>query len=693
MSSHPRLRGIDEVVLPLLARQLESCDPFVLVLDDVELVTHPGSLAIISCLVDHVPARSQLVLAARGEPEIPLARLRAAGDVLDLGAADLALDPCETRELLSTGGITMSQDQVREVQERAEGWAAGIALAMFPRAGHDEAGDLPAIGRSPDVAAYLLEEAVQRQPPDVRHFLLASYVLRRMSPALCDAALEIADSARLLAELERTSLFVIPLNGDGEWYRFHHLFRELLQAEQRRQEPDVVDAVLGRAAAWHERHGDPGEAFEYAHACGDLARAGGIVRRHGNAYVGRGEIETPRAWLGRCSSEQIASDPQLALAGAWIALFSGEAAEAWHFAAVAETASDLDVPSPDGATSLRSALAHLRATLATDGISQMLRDAKFVAASEQPAGTRWVMDGWRQVATAHLLSGRLEEAIAAFAQVLQRTKGRPEFGFLTVHCLGYSALAASDAGDWLRARKWARDARALTAESGLERIPQSVAPYLADRRYSPRTVWAYAFDLLAFVRWLQAEGVALEDVTTEVLLRFLAFCRQAKLQGQPGGNVHSIRDARSTGYAAATINRRLVAIAGLFEYRAMREPEAVNPVPRGSERRRVTRAERGGLLGHLARPKPSSRLRVREPKRLPRGLAAEEVKTLLESFRSFRDRAIAGLMLYSGLRSAEVLALGVQDVDVARGWVLVCGKGGRERRVPVDREVAGLIQI
>jgi LuxR family transcriptional regulator, maltose regulon positive regulatory protein len=231
-SSAPR---IDEVVLPLLARQLESCDPFVLVLDDVELATHPGSLAIISCLVDHVPARSQLVLAARGEPEILLARLRAAGDVLDLGAADLALDPCETRELLSTGGITMSQDQVREVQERAEGWAAGIALAMFPRAGHDEAGDLPAIGRSPDVAAYLLEEAVQRQPPDVRHFLLASSVLRRMSPALCDAALEIADSARLLAELERTSLFVIPLNGDGEWYRFHHLFRELLQAEQHRQ--------------------------------------------------------------------------------------------------------------------------------------------------------------------------------------------------------------------------------------------------------------------------------------------------------------------------------------------------------------------------------------------------------------------------------------------------------------------------
>ena len=216
--------------------------------------------------------------------------------------------------------------------------------------------------------------------------------------------------------------------------------------------------------------------------------------------------------------------------------------------------------------------------------------------------------------------------------------------------------------------------------------------YLADRRYSPRTVRSYAFDLLAFCRRLLAEGVALAEVTTEVLLRFLAFCGQARLPGQAGDNVYSIRDGRTTGYAAATINRRLVAIAGLFEYRAMRDPDVGNPVPRGSERRRVTRAERGGLLGHLARPKPSSRLRVREPKRLPRGLTAGEVQALLESFRSFRDRAIAGLMLYSGLRSAEVLSLRVEDVDVARGWARVCGKGDRERHVPVDREVAGLIQ-
>jgi site-specific recombinase XerD len=216
--------------------------------------------------------------------------------------------------------------------------------------------------------------------------------------------------------------------------------------------------------------------------------------------------------------------------------------------------------------------------------------------------------------------------------------------------------------------------------------------YLADRRYSPRTVRAYAFDLLVFCRWLLAEDVTLGAVRTETLLRYLAHWRTATFRGRPGGNVYSIRDGRNTGYAAATVNRRMAAISGVFEFRAMRDPDAVNPVPKGTERRRTVRGERGGLLGHLATAKPTSRLRVRQPRRLPRGLDAAEATTLWGSFRSWRDKAMAGLMLLSGLRSSEVLGLRVADVDIPRGWVRVVGKGDKERRVPVDAEVAGLIQ-
>lgn len=217
--------------------------------------------------------------------------------------------------------------------------------------------------------------------------------------------------------------------------------------------------------------------------------------------------------------------------------------------------------------------------------------------------------------------------------------------------------------------------------------------YLVDRHYSPQTVRAYAFDLLHFSRWLVESGGTLQRTTTDVLLGYLTWCRTTELPGRPIGNVVSIRDGEPiSGYAPTTINRRLAAISGLFAYRCMRDPAARNPVPRRRDAQRTVAAERTGLLGHLARPTPRSRLRVREPRRLPRGLDPREVHALLGSFRTWRDRAIAGLMLFSGLRSAEVLGLVASDIDVGRGWVRVIGKGDKERRVPVDPEVAGVVQ-
>ena len=167
--------------------------------------------------------------------------------------------------------------------------------------------------------------------------------------------------------------------------------------------------------------------------------------------------------------------------------------------------------------------------------------------------------------------------------------------------------------------------------------------YLADRRYSPKTVRAYAFDLLAFCRWLLAEDAQLADVTAEMLLRYLSYCRTATFRGRPGGNVYSIRDGRGTGYAAATVNRRMAAISGMFEFRAMRDPDTSSPVPEGAACRQAGRAGRGGLLGHLAAPRPASRsCSVRQPRRLPKGLDADQATALLDSFRSWRTRRSPG---------------------------------------------------
>lgn len=218
--------------------------------------------------------------------------------------------------------------------------------------------------------------------------------------------------------------------------------------------------------------------------------------------------------------------------------------------------------------------------------------------------------------------------------------------------------------------------------------------YLTDRNYSPKTVRSYGYDLLAFCRWLLSTGHPLAEVSTEVLLRFLRACRDAQVPGRAGPNVIRLSGRRLDQYAATTINRRLAAISGLFAFAAMRDPEMKNPVPKGREARWVASGERSGMLSHtVRRPKNRSSLRLREPRRLPKALSQPDAAELLASFHTWRDRAIAGLMLYCGLRSAEVLALDVADVDIGGRWLQVLGKGQRERRVPLDADVASVIQV
>ena len=218
--------------------------------------------------------------------------------------------------------------------------------------------------------------------------------------------------------------------------------------------------------------------------------------------------------------------------------------------------------------------------------------------------------------------------------------------------------------------------------------------YLEDRNYSPRTIRTYGFGLLAFCRWLADDDLDLSAVTTDVLLRFLAVCRKERVAGRAGGaNVVGLDGRRTDMLSPATVNLRLAAVSGLFSFRSMRDPDAPNPVPKGREAKRLSAGERGGMLADVSRaPKRRSPLRVRDVKRLPKTLDHREVVTLLESLRTWRDRAIAGLMVFCGLRSAEVLSLDVTDVDIGARWLLVSGKGGKERRVPLDVDVAGVIQ-
>ena len=333
-------------------------------------------------------------------------------------------------------------------------------------------------GDQQQIADYLLEEVLERQPEHLKRFLLGTSILERMTAPLCDAVLGTDDAAGSLEALARSNAFVVALDDHREWYRYHHLFSDLLRAELKRRHPELLPVYLRRAAGWCERYGTPGEAFAYAHESGDLAQAGRIALAYRDEFARRGQIESLRLWLDRCTEEEIASDPQLSIAAAWVFVYLGDAARARRFFAAAERG-PLDVASADGASSLRSALANLRTVLAPDGIPQMLRDAELVYASEKKAGTRWLLSGCRAMGVAYVLLGRPQEAITVLREALALSSHQPELAHARVFSLGYLAFAAAEMGNRRDAQRWAVEATWLVADEHLDETAYSAIAYTA----------------------------------------------------------------------------------------------------------------------------------------------------------------------------------------------------------------------
>ena len=459
---------IQNGVLPLLAGHLADRDPFVVVLDDVDVITAQRGRAILAFLVAHVPPGSQLILITRGDPPVPVARLRASGDLAEIGVHALALDAEETRDLAASGGLKLSDDAAHALCERTEGWAAAVVLATLSLRGLDDAEARAAAlsGDQTQIADYLLEEVLERQPEHLRDFLLATSVLERMTAPLCDAVLGTTSAAASLEALARSNAFVLPIDAGRRWFRYHRLFGDLLRAELRRRHPELLCSFLRRAADWCELYGTPGEAFIYAHESGDLAQAGRIALAHREELSRRGQSESVRLWLERCSDEEIESDPQLAVACAWTSLFGRDLPRARRAIAAAERL-PLDGPSADGAPSLRSSLASVRSLLATDGISQMLRDGELIYASEKEGGT-WLASGCRAKGIAHVLLGLPEEGLAELREGLALLSDHPEFVHFRVVNLGYLAFAAEELGHGRDLQRWAVAAAQTVADAHLE---------------------------------------------------------------------------------------------------------------------------------------------------------------------------------------------------------------------------------
>jgi len=253
--------------------------PVVLVLDDVHLLHNRECRSALSVLAEHVPKGSRLVLAGRNEPPLRIARLRAEGRITEIGPADLSLTQEEAAALLRAAGLALDDGEVAELYRRTEGWAAGLYLAALYLREGGPVGTAAVSFRGDDrlVSEYMKSEFLARISRRQRAFLTRTAVLERMSGPLCDAVLELPGSATTLADLERSNLLLVPLDRRGEWYRYHHLFRDMLLAQLHRRERGLMPVLRRRAASWCLGHDRPEDALEYSIAAGDVDTAAGLV--------------------------------------------------------------------------------------------------------------------------------------------------------------------------------------------------------------------------------------------------------------------------------------------------------------------------------------------------------------------------------------------------------------------------------
>ena len=326
-SSHGRLL---DVVVPLLVNEAADLPAnLVLVLDDLHVVHDPAVHGSLAFLIDRLPARLRLAVATRVDPPLPLARWRARGEMTEVRAPELRLNDHEAASLLlDRFGIELETAQLTRLQARTEGWAAGLQLAALSlRRGVDVEVllDSSGAGNRP-LLEYLAQEVLDAQEPEVRRFLLETSVLARMSGPLCDAVTGSAGSAARLEELDRRGLLVVPLDAGRRWWRYHHLFGELLRYEL--GDGDEVAELHRRAAAWHRAQGVGAEAIRHALAGGEQALGAELVGEHWSTAFNRGELATVDAWLAELTPALLVSDERLWLARLWTAMDRGALVEA-----------------------------------------------------------------------------------------------------------------------------------------------------------------------------------------------------------------------------------------------------------------------------------------------------------------------------------------------------------------------------
>jgi LuxR family maltose regulon positive regulatory protein len=551
----------DEFVVSLL-EDLAHISETVIVLDDVESVRNGAVLDELAVLVEQAPAGIHFVLSSRSDPQLPLHRLRVRGDLAELRQDQLKMSEVDAAEVIRrVCRTTLTPAQVRVLVRRTEGWPAGILMAALSLRGRTNVDEFVQTfsGDDRNVADYLADEVLARQPDEIREFLLDTSVLRRMCGPLCDAVTERTDSQRILEHLERSGIFVVRLDDRRRWFRYHSLLRDLLRFELRASDRPRERDRLQRAAAWHIEQSDLEIAADYLVIAELWDELVDFLRTHGRGLLERGTVGAVSGWLEGLPEEFLASrtDVQLTLAAAQA--IAGRTFASDEMLARVDRGHELSPLEGAFSDALRAAMVqfHLpadRALQAADrGLQRLDRvvpdrptvEILGLSSPDYLRGALKVSRGW----ALHYL-GQTSAAYAALSEVVDEAEGR--FLALEVSATGTLALLEAERGDLGRAQYLAVRALHIAQQSGLESRVASADAYLAlaqfrrERNQLDRA--ALSLDeanhrirrngrhVLLWLHTLEAALLALAQARPEDGLTLLT---ERRLEGRPGPAPHT----------------------------------------------------------------------------------------------------------------------------------------------------------
>ena len=464
-------------LVPSLVNALaELPERVVLVLDDFHLVAERRCHEQIESLLASLPPPAKIVIISRTIPPLQVARLRAAGEMTEIGARELRFTPGEAAGLIgAVAASPLGESDLEELVERTEGWPAAVYLAALSLRSQPDPGAFVRefIGGNKYVADYLLEEVVSRQPEHIVRFLTHTAILDRFTAPLCDAVTGRKDAAEILDALERENLFIVALDESRRWFRYHHLFSQALRTRLIAREPKLTPRLHRRASEWFRSQGLPEEAIGHAMAAGDTDMAVGVIAAHWYPYVNVGRTETVSGWLKALGEHTLIENPLSAHTAAWVAAVSGQPQTVRRLLPVIDAGED-GGPLPDGMRSLRSSAALLRAVLGFDGIRAMRASAATAVSLEDDPASPWHTFALAFHGFSLYLSGEPGSG-QALRQAVLNDVADPVIRLTTT---SIAALVAISEGRLAEGKELA-DAALSIANRGLRNAPQASLAYTA----------------------------------------------------------------------------------------------------------------------------------------------------------------------------------------------------------------------